>query len=67
MWLAVTNANPSILLTVLTDLMNVIHTLQAWSLHEFLLDMTRTWQRNADIMKSLLLAINAQTVLIHIV
>eukprot|EP00961_Rhodomonas_salina_P018670 251215-Rhodomonas_salina.1 len=56
MWLAVTNADPTVRLNVMTDSMNVINALQAWSRHEFLRDMTR--QLNADVMQALLLAIN---------
>ena len=65
MWLAVSNADPHTRLTVLTDSMNVINALQAWSRREFLRDMTR--QLNADIMKDLLLAINARLAPLHIV
>eukprot|EP00961_Rhodomonas_salina_P139304 1874609-Rhodomonas_salina.2 len=45
--------------------MNVINALQAWSRREFLRDMTR--QLNADIMKDLLLAINARSAPLRIV
>eukprot|EP00961_Rhodomonas_salina_P202463 2730835-Rhodomonas_salina.1 len=45
--------------------MNVINALQAWSRREFLRDITR--QLNADIMKDLLLAINARFAPLHIV
>eukprot|EP00961_Rhodomonas_salina_P141040 1898444-Rhodomonas_salina.1 len=31
MWLAVTNADPAVRLTIMTDSMNVINALQAWS------------------------------------
>eukprot|EP00961_Rhodomonas_salina_P237325 3207961-Rhodomonas_salina.1 len=41
MWLAVTNADPAVRLTIMTDSMNVINALQAWSRREFLRDMTR--------------------------
>eukprot|EP00961_Rhodomonas_salina_P285462 3857427-Rhodomonas_salina.1 len=65
MWLAVENANPYQPLTVLTDSMNVINALQAWGLREFLRDMNR--QLNADVMRALLLAVNAHSALIHVV
>eukprot|EP00961_Rhodomonas_salina_P290973 3931587-Rhodomonas_salina.2 len=65
MWLAVANADPHTQLTVLTDSMNVIHALQAWGRREFLRDMTR--QLNADVVKALLLAVNARTATLHVV
>lgn len=58
MYQAVYNADRAVPLAILTDSMNVIQALQAWDHAEFLRDMT--WQRNADILTQILLAINLQ-------
>lgn len=65
MWLAITNADPTVRLTVTTDFMNVINAHQAWSRRDFLLDTML--QLNADIVQTLLLAINERSAQIHIV
>ena len=56
MYQAIYHADPHIALVMLTDSMNVVQALQAWDHAEFLRDMT--WQRNADIIVKILLAIN---------
>ena len=56
MWQAIEHADKEVPLAVLTDSMNVIQALQAWDRAEFVREME--WQRNADILQAILLAIN---------
>ena len=56
MWQAVYYADKAEPLVVLTDSMNVIQALQAWDRAEFTREME--WQKNADILQDILLAIN---------
>ena len=58
MWQAIKAADKVRPLAVLTDSMNVIYALQAWDQTEFVREME--WQRNADILIDILLAINAR-------
>jgi ribonuclease HI len=58
MWQAIKHADKTRPLAVLTDSMNVINALQAWDQSEFVREME--WQRNADIIVDILLAINAR-------
>lgn len=58
MWQAITAADKVQPLAILTDSMNVISTLQAWDQAEFFLEME--WQRNANIIIAILMAINAR-------
>ena len=55
---AVLHAPLHLPLAVLTDSMNVVQALQAWDHAEYMRDMR--WQRNADIIVQILLAINAR-------
>ena len=56
MWQAIFYADKSAPLAVLTDSMNVIQALQAWDRADFAREME--WQKNADILQAILLAIN---------
>ena len=56
MHLAITNAAGDIPLVVLTDSMNVLQALEKWDHADFARDMK--WQRNADVIMAILLAIN---------
>ena len=56
MWQAVSTAAKDVPLAVLTDSMNLIQSLQAWDSAEFVKEMD--WQRNADILQKILLAVN---------
>ena len=59
MHLAITHADTDIPLVVLTDSMNVLQALQQWDHADFMQDMK--WQRNADVLMAILLAINLRT------
>ena len=59
MFLALDNADPDASLTVLTDSMNIIQALQCWGREEYQRDMER--QKNADIIKCILDAINLRS------
>ena len=59
MWLALASMDTDTILNIYTDSMNVIDTLKKWQRKEFLADMRQ--QKNADIIKPLLEALNACT------
>ena len=65
MWQAVETADKTAPLVILTDSMNVIQALQAWDRAEFVREMD--WQRNADVLQKILLAVNQQSSPITIV
>ena len=65
MHLAITAADPTAPLVVLTDSMNVLQALQLWDHADFARDMR--WQRNADIIMAILLAINQRAATITLV
>ena len=65
MWLALASMDKDRILNIFTDSMNVIDTLQKWQRREFLADMRQ--QRNADIIKPLLEALNQRTKETHFI
>ena len=56
---AIIHAPPELPLAILTDSMNVVQALQAWDHAEYMRDMS--WQRNANIIVQILLAINGRS------